>query len=312
VLVIGLIGGCSGGRGDSELRAKRELQKAVDALDEAQDAREDRINELSICDARSLAILIRIAAGTWPWNDPIADPPSIAADHARYWERYTRELATRNVPSEVFRCTEAVPERASIRGGLVVELSREENVAALSRLLAEDRKAALDILEFAPTPPMRMALEPFVAEPQARRAILNIDDLPVPYEIDETWESWFAARERPEEWAPVEEFLDVAAGETPLGAPGRPAGEAWTNVRRSASQQSRAIVRERRDVPEVIRARARALLSDPDPVIRRDALRMAGHLRDPAAEATVRDLARRESDPKVHLAALEAAAWFDR
>jgi hypothetical protein len=312
LLLVGLAVGCSSGDSDSAVRERRARQAAIDALDAAQDARDARLDALAVCDARSLATLIRIAAGTWPWEDAITHPSPIAEDHARHWEEKTRERATREAPPEVFRCTEAAPGGASFRADLVVELSRDENVEALSRLLADDRSAALEILIAAPVPPLRMALEPLVpGDPKARLAVLAIDDLPVSHEVDEVWRAWLAARAKLADWSSVEDLLAAAGGDGPPGAPAMPSGEPSLPIRRAALQQARTATNGWSHASDGVRVRARALITDPDPVIRRDALRIAGYLRDPEAEAMVRDRAAREPDPKARVAAIEAASRFE-
>jgi hypothetical protein len=280
---------------------------AIDRVSAAADARDHLVASLEGCDAANLATLVRIAAGTYPWRDAIADPPEAAADVAADLDRTTRRDARGVCSVAIRQCTLEGPAAADVRAALVSALSRDDAVVALSRLLEEPdgRPLAFEVVRHAPSPPMRGALEPFARHDRAARwAILAIDDLPVPRAIPDAWHAWLASAE-------PAALVAVTAGEVPSGAPPRPDDAGWLEIRRAAAEAARVAL-TRGPSGGAVDDRVRQLLDDPDPEIRREALRIEAYVQDPAAGPRVRELAARERDPKVQLAAIEAAELFDR
>ena len=182
--------------------------------------------------------------------------------------------------------------------GLRIGLLLEGDAAA--------RKDALVIIADAPSPELRPEVAPFVHEPAGRAALLAIEDVPQDPAGPAAWRDWIAGRAAERTAPAIEALLEVAVGKPPAGTPARPDEASWLAVRRSAIQWAREMVRYGTRIPDDPPS-ALVLLRDPDPQIRRDAVRLLAAAAGPVAQSWFPKLMRSDPDADVRLAAQAAA-----
>jgi len=283
----------------------------MDVLWGAYEARTARIDALQVCDPGALATLIRIAADMSPWDDAIAHVGAGLEGFARHLDEKARDHAREAAEHGVDHCTVVRDDDARrMTVALGAELERNENAEAMRRLMSSGREArtsALRIIANAPTAALRSAVLPFSdRDRDGMAALLAIDDLPIAYDIPAEWRAWIAARASDRSSASLDDLLAVALGRRPRGAPAQPAATTWLLVRRAAAQDARARVRSTRGTAAKDLPAALELAHDPDPRLRREAIRLLAWPGGELARSLFTELATTDPDPDVRLAAAYA------